>query len=124
MLDEWDVLGFVVGPPQLSLLKRRLPAKRCRANELADNVGRQVVVAGVVAASRQTNTENGRQMQFITLEDETGLIDVTLFPGNATLLPYLQLGPYQAIGVVEEQYGALTLNAEDVRNLVGEKERR
>jgi DNA-directed DNA polymerase III PolC len=117
LLDEWDVLGFVVGPPLLSLLERHLPAKRCRANELEDKVGRQVVVAGVVAASRQTTTENGRQMQFITLEDETGLIDVTLFPGNAKLLPYLQLGPYQAVGVVEEQYGALTLNAQEVRNL-------
>ncbi len=56
-------------------------------------------------------------MQFITLEDETGLTDVTLFPGNAALLPYLMLGPYLATGVVEEQYGALTLNAADVRKL-------
>jgi hypothetical protein len=45
------------------------------------------------------------------------LIDVTLFPGNAKLLPYLQLGPYQATGVIEEQYGALTLNAQEVHNL-------
>jgi DNA-directed DNA polymerase III PolC len=115
--DEWEVLDFVVGPPLLSLLQRYLPAKRCRACELFDNIGRRVVVAGVVAASRQTVTENGRQMQFITLEDETGLIDVTLFPGNAALVPYLLLGPYQATGVVEEQYGALTLNAMEVHNL-------
>ena len=113
------MLGFVVGPPLLSLVRQFLPAERCRARELADKIGRRVAVAGVVAASRQTTTENGRQMQFITLEDETGLIDVTLFPGNATLVPYLLLGPYQAIGVVEEQYGALTLNAQEVKNLGG-----
>jgi DNA-directed DNA polymerase III PolC len=116
-LDEWELLGFVVGPPLLSLLRQHLPEKRCRACELAENVGRQVAVAGVVAASRRTNTESGRPMQFITLEDETGLVDVTLFPGNAALLPYLVLGPYLATGVVEEQYGALTLNAQEVRKL-------
>jgi DNA polymerase III alpha subunit len=116
-MDEWELLGFVAGPPLLSLLSEFLPDKRCRAAELPDHVGRQVAVTGVVAASRQTSTEGGRPMQFITLEDETGLIDVTLFPGNAPLLPYLQLGPYQAIGVVEEQYGALTLNAQKVLSL-------
>ncbi len=115
--DEWHLLGFVAGPPLLSLLQGFLPEKRCRAAELPNHIGRQVAVSGVIAASRQTNTEGGRPMQFITLEDETGLVDVTLFPGNAPLLPYLQLGPYEAIGVVEEQYGALTLNAQKVHNL-------
>jgi DNA-directed DNA polymerase III PolC len=115
--DEWEVLGFVVGPPMLSLCRQFLPAQRVRASELPAHVGQRVTVAGLVAASRQTATENGRQMQFITLEDETGLIDVTIFPGNAPLVPYLQLGPYQAVGVVEEQYGALTLNAQEVSNL-------
>ena len=115
--DEWELLGFVAGPPLLSLLGRFMPADRRRACELTEHVGRRVTVAGVVAAARMTTTDAGRPMQFITLEDETGLIDVTLFPGGATLVPYLTLGPYQATGIVEDQYGALTLNAQDVRKL-------
>jgi DNA-directed DNA polymerase III PolC len=117
MHDEWEVLGFVVGPPMLTSVRQFLPAQRVRACELPAHIGRRVAVAGLVAAARQAPTEKGRQMQFITLEDETGLIDVTIFPGNAPLVPYLQLGPYQAVGVVEEQYGALTLNAQQVSNL-------
>lgn len=111
--DEWELLGFIVGPPLLSLFRGRLPAHRCRACDLPLHVGERVVVAGVVAAARMTNTEAGRPMQFITLEDETGLIDVTLFPGNAAPLPYLTLGPYMATGLVEEQYDALTLNGHE-----------
>ena len=90
--DEWDLLSFVVGPPLLALFPGKFPAERCRAEELPDQVGRRVVVAGVVAAARTTQTEAGRPMQFITLEVETGLIDVTLFPGNAAPLPYLTPG--------------------------------
>jgi hypothetical protein len=51
-------------------------------------------------------------MQFITLEDEWGLAEVTIFPGACPLVPYLKLGPYVVEGRVEEQYGVRTLNAD------------
>jgi DNA-directed DNA polymerase III PolC len=112
--DEWELLGFVVGPPILSLFRSWLPGTKngvplITSRELADHVGRTVRVGGLVATGRHTPTSDGRTMQFVTLEDEWGLVEVTLFPGTCTPTAYLTLGPYVAMGVVEEQYDVLTV---------------
>jgi DNA polymerase-3 subunit alpha len=109
--DEWELLGFVVGPRLLSLFRLGLPGDLITSRELRDRAGRLVRVAGLVATARHTPTANGRTMQFVTLEDEWGLIEVTLFPGNCPPVAYLTLGPYLVTGVVEEQYGVLTVTA-------------
>jgi hypothetical protein len=46
------------------------------------------------------------------LEDEWGLMEVTLFPGTCPLISCLKLGPYLATGIVDEQFGVYTLTAE------------
>jgi DNA polymerase III alpha subunit len=114
LLDEWELLGCVVGPPLLALFRGRLPAGLVRSCDLAGHVGRQVRVAGVVATYRDTQTAGGRDMQFISLEDEWGLSEITLFPGTCPPLPHLRLGPYVATGIVEESLGVYTVNAHDV----------
>jgi DNA polymerase III alpha subunit len=60
-------------------------------------------------------------MQFLTLEDETGLVECTLFPETyARHRGRIRgLGPYLAEGRVETQYGAPTLTVERVRPLAG-----
>ena len=65
-----------------------------------------------MATARHTPTADGRPMQFVTLEDEWGLIEVTLFPGTCPPVAYLTLGPYVVHGVVEEQYDVLTVTAQ------------
>ena len=59
----------------------------------------------------QEHTEDGRPLQFVTLEDEHGLVEVTLFPGTCPQVAYLTMGPYLAGGVVDDQYGVLTVTA-------------
>jgi error-prone DNA polymerase len=113
--DEWSLLGFVVGPPLLALFRARLQGRYVTSRELSAHVGRRVQVAGLVATARHTPTADGRPMQFVTLEDEWGLIEVTLFPGTCPLVAYLTLGPYVAQGYVEEQYGVLTVTAQSFR---------
>jgi hypothetical protein len=56
--------------------------------------------------------EDGRDMQFVTLQDEYGLMEMTLFPGNCPLHPYLRLGPYLVTGIVEDQHDVVTVTAE------------
>jgi DNA-directed DNA polymerase III PolC len=109
--DEWNLLGFIAGPPLLLLFRPQLPGGLNSSRELADHVGRVVRVAGLVATARYVSTRNGRPMQFITLEDEWGLIEATLFPGICPTVAYLAMGPYLATGVVEDQYGVLTVTA-------------
>ncbi len=124
--DEWGLLGFVVGPPLFSLFRRpaphpTLPHPRgeggeggppfIRTNQIADYCGRSVRLQGLVATARQAHMQDGRPVQFVTLEDEYGLAEVTLFPDECPAVPYLTMGPYTATGVVEEQYGVFTITA-------------
>jgi error-prone DNA polymerase len=50
---------------------------RARLDRLPD--GRRVRVAGIVIARQRPPTRSGRTVIFVTLEDETGLIEVTVF---------------------------------------------
>src|SRR5262249_29860133 len=110
--DEWEILGFSVDTPLMAFFRHRLPAGLVSSQELSKHVGRRVRTTGLVATGRHAKTEDGRDMQFITLEDEYGLMDVTLFPGSCPLVPHLVLGPYLVTGTVEEQYDVVTLTAE------------
>jgi DNA-directed DNA polymerase III PolC len=121
--DEWNALGFLVGPPLMSLFRSRLPEGLVASQDLGRYQGKVIQVAGTVAASRDTTTIDGRLMQFITLEDEWGLIEVTLFPGECPLVPYLSLGPYLATGTVEEQHGVLTITASHFRRALPRSDR-
>jgi DNA polymerase III alpha subunit len=109
--EEYRILGFLPGPPLITLFNAHLPPDRIFTHELPHYHGKEVRVAGLVATARNTNTDAGKPMQFITLEDEHGLVDVTLFPGSCPLIPYLTAGPYVATGLVEEQYGVLSVTA-------------
>jgi DNA polymerase-3 subunit alpha len=112
--DEWQALGFTLGPPLLSLFPAPPPTPGpplVASHELPSHAGRLVRVRGLVATSRTTLAANDRPVQFVTLEDEHGLAEVTLFEGTCEQVPYLTLGPYTATGVVEDRFGAFTLTA-------------
>jgi hypothetical protein len=68
-------------------------------------------VQGLVATYRHVFTHDGRPLQFVTLEDEAGLAEVTLFPGECPQVPYMTMGPWLATGAVEDQHGVVTLTA-------------
>jgi DNA polymerase-3 subunit alpha/error-prone DNA polymerase len=109
--DEWEALGFITGPPLMSLFRPGLPRGLRTSRDFARHAGRTVRVAGLVATARDVLTREGQTMKFVTLEDEWGLVEVTLFPGTCPPVTHLELGPYLASGVVEEQYGVVTLTA-------------
>jgi DNA-directed DNA polymerase III PolC len=114
--DEWETLGFVLGPPLLSLFRRDVPGGKgpplIGSHEVPRCSGRRVRVQGLVATARNVYTEAGKPVQFVTLEDEHGLAEVTLFGGTCEQVPYLTMGPYLATGMVEERYGAHTITAQ------------
>jgi DNA-directed DNA polymerase III PolC len=109
--DEWELLGFVAGPPLMSLFREGLPPGLVSSRDLAAHVGRRVRVAGLVATARDVLTRAGQVMRFVTLEDEGGFVEVTLFPDTCPPGTHLALGPYLATGVVEDQFGVVTLTA-------------
>jgi DNA polymerase III alpha subunit len=92
------------------------PVNPIACRELARRVGQRVTVRGWLAASRRVRTARGEWMRFLTLEDETELAEITVFPdvyrrdGER-----LADGGVQCVtGVVEDQLGARTLHAERI----------
>jgi DNA polymerase III alpha subunit len=113
--DEWETLGFVLEPPLFALFRRPVPdcpeAPLIASHQVPEYAGQMVRVEGLVATARNVVTEAGRPIQFVTLEDEHGFTEVTLFSGTCNQVPYLTVGPYVATGVVEDRNGAYTITA-------------
>ena len=76
----------------------------------------RVTLRGWPSASRRVRTEQGRLMRFLTLEDESGLAEVVLFPDvyERDGGRLVELGTLCVTGVVEDQMGACTLHAEKI----------
>jgi DNA-directed DNA polymerase III PolC len=120
---EHRVLEMTPGTHPMAVLAplfRRSGDRRARrllaSHRVLARPGSRVLFAGIVSASRRTRTVKGEIMQFLTLEDASGMVECTLFPGAyRRLAPRLRsLGPYLVEGKVEDQYGARTITVEDL----------
>ena len=79
---EKEVLGFYVsGHPlaQYAGLMESLGVTTA-ADLAAKGHGAKVTLVGHVAALKETATKSGNRMAFLTLEDMTGTVEVTVFP--------------------------------------------
>lgn len=106
---EQEAIGFSLSRNEMELHvdvaeeRGAVPSSR-----LARYAGREVAVAGVIAAGRSHTTKDGGRMLFMTLQDCDGLVEVVLFPetlkeSNETLAngghgPYLVHGTVQVSG--------------------------
>jgi DNA polymerase III alpha subunit len=114
---EAEILGLFVSGHPIASIRRHLPGDMVTTQDFADHAGRTVTVAGILSARRKTRTETkGELMEFVTLEDEFGLVECTLFPsvyrrcgGN-----FRTVGPYVARGKVEDRFGSCTLTVDRI----------
>jgi DNA polymerase-3 subunit alpha len=79
---EKDYLGLFISDHPLNPYADQLdPLVTARASELLERENREdVIIGGMVTALRRHTARNGRPMMFITLEDRTGSVEVTVFP--------------------------------------------
>ncbi|MBV5337821.1 MAG: hypothetical protein J0653_07840, partial [Deltaproteobacteria bacterium] len=91
VLDEWhdkeklanekEALGFLITGHPLDRyagdIKRLASAEIARLPELAD--GSEVRLCGIVTALKEIITKKGDRMGFVTIEDLTGQLEVTIF---------------------------------------------
>jgi len=115
--DERRILGFSIREHILAVFRERLAGLTdADSRDLPRRIGRKVRVAGVLEAHRTTPTQRNQTMRFLTLDDEYGLFEATVFPGvsrglDGSLDKY---GPYVIEGKVQEQYDAITVIADRV----------
>jgi DNA-directed DNA polymerase III PolC len=109
---EEETLGLFVSGHPMALLKPKLGGKTVAAAELGSRAGKRAAVAGVLSAHRRAWTAKKKEeMEFATLEDETGLAECTLFPAAFQRFGgrFRSIGPYFAEGRVEDRAGSATL---------------
>jgi error-prone DNA polymerase len=117
---ELALLGFPLSCHPLDLFKDLLTEiPHIMAKDLAQHVGEDVTLIGWLVTEKIISTKKGEPMEFITLEDQTGLYDATVFPN--TYRQYCHLlatnQAYIVTGLVEAQFSTVTLTVKELRLL-------
>jgi DNA polymerase III alpha subunit len=91
------------------------------AGEIPRHVGRRVRICGWLVTGKLVQTKHRDPMEFILVEDLTGLVDVTVFPQvyarSAACLHAAR--PLLVSGRVEEEFGVPSLVADRIRSWWG-----
>ena len=112
---EFAVLGFLCDRhPMVFYADAVRRTGAVRAVELPRHVGRRVRFAGWLISGKLVSTKTGEPMEFLTFEDETGLVETTFFPQAYRRFCHLldPERPFLLSGTVEEDWGAATLTVD------------
>ena len=118
---EFSVLGFLCDRHPMELFAATLQKRRtAKAVDLPRFIGRQVRLAGWLITGKVVSTKKGDPMEFLTFEDETGIVETTFFPQAYRRFCHIidRQRPYLLTGKVEEDWGALTLTVEKVERIM------
>ena len=77
--DEQEILGFPVSGHPLAFFPGVRWDSYCPIASLRDNHGERVVIAGMIIEDRIHKQHDGRPMKFISVCDNTGIIECELF---------------------------------------------
>ena len=117
---EFKVLGFLCDRHPMTLFADAVRrAGAVCARDLPQQVGRRVAFAGWLITGKVVHTKRGDPMEFLTFEDDTGLVETTFFPQAYDRFCHLldRGRPYLLQGLVEENWSAATLTVSAVRPL-------
>jgi DNA polymerase-3 subunit alpha/error-prone DNA polymerase len=114
---EFAVLGFLCDRHPMALYAAALQKLRTvKAVDLPRHLGRRVRLAGWLITGKVVTTKHGDPMEFLTFEDETGIVETTFFPQTYHRFCHMidRNRPYLLTGKVEEDWGAITLTVDRV----------
>jgi DNA polymerase-3 subunit alpha/error-prone DNA polymerase len=91
-----------------------------KAVDLSRHLGQHVRLAGWLITGKVVTTKHGDPMQFLTFEDETGIVETTFFPETYHRFCHMidRQRPYLLTGKVEEDWGAITMTVEKVERIM------
>lgn len=118
--NEFAVLGFLCDRHPMVLYADTLQSLPIvKARDLPRFVGRSVSVAGLLITGKVVYTKHGDPMEFLTFEDETGLVETTFFPKVYRRFCALldRSHPFILSGKVAEDFGAVTLTVKRVERI-------
>jgi DNA polymerase-3 subunit alpha/error-prone DNA polymerase len=104
----------------MELFAHRLQKRRTvKAVDLPRFIGRRVTFAGWLITGKVVSTKKGDPMEFLTFEDESGIVETTFFPQAYRRFCHIidRQRPYLLIGKVETDWGAITLTVEKAERI-------
>jgi DNA polymerase-3 subunit alpha/error-prone DNA polymerase len=119
---EFAILGFLCDRHPMELYDPILQKLRTvKAVDLPRHLGKQVRLAGWLITGKVVTTKHGDPMEFLTFEDETGIVETTFFPETYHRFCHMidRRRPYLLTGKVEEDWGAITLTVDRVARITG-----
>jgi DNA polymerase III alpha subunit len=108
---EFSALGFLCDRHPMVLYADTLKKQKIvKVGDLSRFTGRHVCIAGLLITGKVVHTKHGESMEFLTFEDETGLVETTFFPKTyGRFCAILDRNrPFILYGKVEEDFGAVT----------------
>ena len=112
---EFAVLGFLCRRHPITRFAHVIKAlDTVKADRLPGLVGRRVRLAAWLIPGRVVHTRHGDPMEFLTFEDETGIVETTFFPEAYRRFCHTidRNRPYLLAGKVEANWGAVTLTVD------------
>jgi error-prone DNA polymerase len=117
---EFEALGFLCDRHPMMLYAGMLKhLKIVKAADLNHFIGRHVQVAGLLITGKVVHTKHGDPMEFLTFEDDTGLIETVFFPkAYRRFCAVLDRSrPFILHGKVAVDFGAVSLSVNRVEAL-------
>ncbi|HUX66101.1 MAG TPA: DNA polymerase III subunit alpha [Terriglobales bacterium] len=119
MQADYTGTGVTLGPHPLAFLRAQLRAQGCATTQELQTLrhGQRVEVAGVVIARQRP--ENAGGVIFLSLEDETGIGNIIVWPQvfERQRLDWIATSQVRIQGTLQRQRGVVHVLAESVRPL-------
>lgn len=77
---EKELLGLYITSHPLKEYEKRLKKRAYPIAEIGHYVGRNIKAGGIISRSKEIITKNGNPMAFVAIEDQTGSIEIVVFP--------------------------------------------
>jgi len=121
LVCQYDTLGFLVAIHPLTVVRPRKRGKSIYINKIWAYTGQWVSFYGWCVTTRTLTTIHGEGMQFVTFEDETGLVETVLFPKvYAQFARHIQHHEgFLVWGHVEEEFGSIYVQVQGVKPIGG-----
>jgi len=117
LIHEADVLGFLISRHPLSLYAGLLKhLAYVRACDMRKYVGREIPVIGWLITGKVVHTKTDEPMEFISFEDTTAIYETVFFPEVYRKFCRMlsNVRPYLLRGLVEEDFGAISLTVKQI----------
>jgi len=120
LIHEADVLGFLISRHPLSLYTSVLKhLVYVQAIHLDQYIGKEIPVIGWLITGKVVHTKTDEPMEFISFEDTTAIYETVFFPEVYRKFCRMlsNVRPYLLRGLVEEDYGAISLTVKHIEFL-------